>query len=142
MKRWIIKPYFVVFILISLFTACSSPPENSGSSNSNATQQANSNSQGEPVAQGNASPPAPGTSPLTLQQLPPPAAAPKPVEKSMASANANKAEAAAAGQAPKLVVSDKRLNFGKQPQDKSMVRAIPIKNGGLGLLNIESVTPS
>lgn len=58
-----------------------------------------------------------------------------------AAANANKATVGNGG-SPKLVVPEKRLDFGKQPQDKTMVRAIPIRNGGLGVLNIESVTPS
>jgi hypothetical protein len=58
-----------------------------------------------------------------------------------AAANANK-PTAATGRPPKLVVPEKRLDFGKQPQDKTMVRAIPIRNGGLSVLNIESVTPS
>ena len=41
-----------------------------------------------------------------------------------------------------MVVTDKQIDFGKQPQDKNLVRAIVIKNGGRGDLNIESVTPS
>ena len=148
MKCWIVKPYVAVFALMTLLTACSAPPENSASSNSNAPQQANSNSREQPVAQSNAPSAPPSTSPLTLQQLPPPAPAAKPAEKAMAAAaaNANTAIAntaiAGSGRSPKLVVPEKRLDFGKQPQDKTMVRAIPIRNGGLGVLNIESITPS
>lgn len=148
MKCRIVKPYLAVFALMTLLSACSAPPENSTSSNSNAAQQANSNSQEQPVAQSNAPPAAPSTSPPTLQQLPSPAPAAKPAEKAMAAAAANantsnaNAAAAASERPPKLVVSEKRLDFGKQPQDKTMVRAIPIRNGGLGVLNIESVTPS
>ena len=143
MKCRIMKPYLAVLALMTLLPACSAPPENSASSNSNAPQQANSNSQEQPIAQSNAPSAAPGPSPLTLQQLPPPAPAAKPAEKAMAAAaaNANKATAGS-DRPPKLVVSEKRLDFGKQPQDKTMVRAIPIRNGGLGVLNIESVTPS
>jgi hypothetical protein len=143
MKCWIVKPYVAVFALMTLLPACSAPPENSASSNSNAPQQANSNSQEQPVAQSNAPSAPPSTSPLTLQQLPPPALAAKPAEKAMAAAAAKANTATAgSGRPPKLIVPEKRLDFGKQPQDKTMVRAIPIRNGGLGVLNIESVSPS
>jgi len=46
------------------------------------------------------------------------------------------------GSEVQLILPEKRLDFGKQPQDKTMIRAIPIKNGGLSVLNIDSVTPS
>jgi hypothetical protein len=41
-----------------------------------------------------------------------------------------------------LIAPSKRLEFGKQPQDKTLIRAIVIKNGGRANLNVESVTPS
>ena len=152
MKFW--KSFLTVFIFAILLTACSAPPaDDSASSNSNGSQQSNSNSAEQQAAQGNASTPSPGASPLTLQQLPPPARPPKPVENSMASAkatanrdanaNSNASPAVASTErAPKLILPEKRLDFGKQPQDKTMIRAIPIKNGGLSALNIDSVTPS
>lgn len=60
-----------------------------------------------------------------------------------ANSNANSSPTVASKEgAPKLIVPEKRLDFGKQPQDKTMIRAIPIKNGGLSVLNIDSVTPS
>jgi hypothetical protein len=142
MKCRIVKQYLAIFALMTLLSACSAPPENSASSNGNAPRQANSNSQEQPVAQNNAPSVAPSPSPLTLQQLPPPAPAAKPAEKAMAAAAANANKAAAAEGSPKLIVPEKRLDFGKQPQDKTMVRVIPIRNGGLGVLNIESITPS
>jgi hypothetical protein len=45
---------------------------------------------------------------------------------------------------PKLLVvsQDKDLDFGKQPQDKTLVRPIKIKNSGNVALSIESVSPS
>jgi len=144
MKFW--KSFLAAFILAALLTACSAPPDDSASSNSNGSQQSNSNSAEQQVAQGNASTPSPGASPLTLQQLPPPAKPPKPVENSMAkaraNANSNASPVASTERAPKLIVPEKRLDFGKQPQDKTMIRAIPIRNGGLGVLNIDSITPS
>jgi hypothetical protein len=146
MRFW--KPILTAFIFATLLTACSAPPDDSASSNSNGSQQSNSNSAEQQAAQGNASTPSPGASPLTLQQLPPPAKPPKPVENSMATAKANaksnnaNSAMASTERAPKLIVPEKRLDFGKQPQDKTMIRAIPIRNGGLGVLNIDSITPS
>jgi len=143
MKRLNLNPYAALLVLVALFSACSGPAENSGSTNTSAPQQANSNSAPQPqIAQGNPPAPAPSPAPLTVQQIPPP-----PAEKSAAAGNAkaaNAANASAAGnaRAPKLVVPEKKIDYGKQPQDKTLVRAIVIKNGGLADLNIESVVPS
>ena len=54
------------------------------------------------------------------------------------------ADKAAHVEGPKLVLvsQEKELDFGKQPQDKTLVKAIRIKNGGSVPLNIESVAPS
>jgi len=41
-----------------------------------------------------------------------------------------------------MVSQEKDLDFGKQPQDKTLVRPIRIKNSGNATLNIESVSPS
>jgi ABC-type Fe3+-hydroxamate transport system substrate-binding protein len=130
-------------VLIALLSACSGPAENSGTSNTNAPPpQANTNSAVQPqIAQGTA-PAAANPAQPTVEPTPPP-----PVAKSAATSNANTANtanpsAAANGHAPKLVAPAKKLDFGKQPQDKSLVRAILIKNGGRADLNIESVVPS
>ncbi len=142
MKRLNLNPYAAVLVLIALLSACSGPSENSGASNTSAPQQANSNSAPQPqIAQGSPPADAPSPAPLTVQQIPPP---PAPAAKSAAAGNANAAKASAAGnaRAPKLVVSEKKIDYGKQPQDKTLVRAIVIKNGGLADLNIESVVPS
>jgi hypothetical protein len=74
-----------------------------------------------------------------VQQIPAPPAA-----KSAAAGNANAANGLAAGnaRAPKLVAPEKQIDFGKQPQNKNLVRPIVIKNGGRADLNIESVVPS
>jgi hypothetical protein len=47
-----------------------------------------------------------------------------------------------AAKAPKLVVPASTLNFGKQPQDKKLLRTISIRNSGSADLHIESVAPS
>ena len=141
MKRSNMKRYAALLVLAALVSACSGPADNQGSSNTNAPPaQANTNSAPQPqIAQGNPPAVAPGTAPLTVQPIPPPPAA-----KSAAAGNANAANRLAAGnaRAPKLVVPDKKIDFGKQPQDKNLVRAIVIKNGGLADLNVESVVPS
>jgi len=140
MKRLDLKAYALLLVLVALFSACAGPAENSGSSNANAPQQANNNSPAQPpVAQ---NPGSPGT-PLTVQPMPPPPSRAddlaKPAEKPPVARNAN---TAANTHAPKLVAPEKKLDFGKQPQDKTLVRAIAIRNAGKEDLKIESVAPS
>jgi len=142
MKRLYVKPYAALVVLIALLSACSGPTENAGSSNANAPQQANSNSAEQPEVAQNTAPS--GTPPM-VQSMPAPAPkatddTTKPPEKTPAERNANTANANA--RAPKLVAPEKKLNFGKQPQDKTLVRAIAIRNAGREDLKIESVAPS
>ena len=135
---------FAALILLAVFvSACSEPPENSGSTNANAPQQANSNSGSQPqIAQNTPTATAPGSVPLALPSLKP---QPAPSEKP-ATANARIANPPVPtdpnARVPKLVVPAKKIDFGKQPQEKTLVRAIVIKNGGRADLNIESVVPS
>jgi len=142
MKRSNMKRYATLLLVLAvLASACAGPAENQGSSNTNAPPaQANSNSAPPPqIAQGNPPAVAPGPAPPTVQQIPAPPAA-----KSAAAGNANAANGLAAGnaRAPKLVAPEKQIDFGKQPQNKNLVRPIVIKNGGRADLNIESVVPS
>ena len=143
MKRLNQKPYAALLVLAAFLSACSGTAENSGSSNTNAPpQQANTNSAEQPqIAQDNPPAAVPSPPPPAVQPIPPPPTTPA---KSAANSNANPANASAAGNArvPKLVAPAKKIDFGKQPQDKSLVRAITIKNGGRADLNIESVVPS
>jgi hypothetical protein len=141
MKHLNLKPYAALIVLVALFSACSGSAENSGASNTSAPQ-ANSNSESQPqISQGNAPAAALSPAPLTVETIPPP---PAPAEKSAANSNANAANSSTAGnaRAPKLVAPEKKIDYGKQPQDRTLVRAIVIKNGGLADLNIESVVPS
>lgn len=146
MKRVVIQSYAALILVVALFSGCAGPPENGASSNANAPQQANSNSAQSPqVAQSND----PSSTPLKVQPMPSPEpkAGPdtaKPPEKPAAERNANTPNPAiiASLREPKLVAPDKKLDFGKQPQDKTLVRAIPIKNAGRADLKIESVAPS
>jgi len=121
--------------------ACSSPPENAEKANSNseqkngaATAQPQVAKDGTPTATNNASPPA--IQPPAAQSAPVPTAA-KTAETSAKSGE----KAAPAGKAPKLLVPEKKLDFGKQPQDKTIARTFRVKNVGNADLNIESVTP-
>ena len=141
MKSLNIKPYAALLVLAALVSACSGPAENQSSSNANAPPaQANNNSAPPPqIAQGAPPAVAPGPAPSSVQQIPAPPAA-----NTAAAGNANAALGSAAGnaRAPKLVAPEKQIDFGKQPQNKNLVRPIVIKNGGRADLNIESVVPS
>lgn len=138
MKHPILVSYAALFLLVALFSGCARQAENASNANG---PQANNNSGQQPPSTSN------GT-PLAVQPIPQPAKpvpdAAKPAEKPPTDHNANTANASTASDArvPKLVAPDKQINFGKQPQDKTMVRAITIKNAGRAALNIESVTPS
>lgn len=143
MKRLNLKPYIALLVLAVLLSACSGSPENSGSSNTSApAAQANNNSAPESQT-AEANPPSadPNSTPPAVQPIPPP---PAPNEKPAAARDAKAAKPSVPANAhtPKLVVPDKTIDYGKQPQDKSLVRAILIKNGGLADLSIESVVPS
>jgi len=132
MKPSVIALYMALLASPALLSGCSGPPDNSASSNNNAAQQANNNSSQQAKAQNQL--PSPTTeTPLKVQPIPPP---------TPANANTNTATPSASGRQPKLVAPEKKLDFGKQPQDKTFVRAIHIKNAGQAALNIESVTPS
>lgn len=49
--------------------------------------------------------------------------------------------AAPTDKAPKLVAPTKTIEFGKQPQDKTLVRTFQIRNEGSAPLQIENVQP-
>jgi hypothetical protein len=138
MKHPNLITYIALFVLVALSSGCSASEENSGSSNTNASQTTNSNAAPQPqISQGN-----PATAvPPSVQPIP----APAPGEQSKVAGNADAAATSASTdnpRAPKLVIPAKKVDFGKQPQDKTLVRAIVVKNGGREDLKIESVVPS
>jgi len=142
MKHVNLEPYLALLLLVSLFSACSGSAENSGATNGSAAEQANNNSAPQSqVAEGTSPAGAASTAPPTVQPIPIP---PPVVAKPAANSNANAATVETPGnaRAAKLVVPAKKINYGKVPQEKTLVRAIVIKNGGLADLNIESVVPS
>jgi hypothetical protein len=139
MTHSISKKYIALLSLVILLSACAHSAEDSASANANSAQQANSNSQ-QPIAQGTPSDASPSVAPPAVQAIPAPATPPQP----QATVNGNPAAPSPAANArePKLIAPTKRLEFGKQPQGKSLIRAVTIKNGGRANLNIESVAPS
>lgn len=140
MKRSMSLTYAVLLMLITLTSACAGHDESSASSN-NSAPQANNNSAPASDPQPSEVRPNPSTTPpLTVQTLPPPGKAPESVAKP--NDNSTATSVATSERAPKLIAPEKRIDFGKQPQDKNLVRAIAIRNGGKADLKIESIVPS
>jgi hypothetical protein len=136
----------IALLLLILTANCSAPPENNNATSNNAAPAA-------PTA--NANMPAVTAQPATLPaSVTPPAASPAPTPAPSAPTATKPATETAAKPAPKaaeahvdgpklvVVSQEKDLDFGKQPQDKTLVKPIRIKNGGNITLNIESVSPS
>jgi hypothetical protein len=140
MKHVNLKPCVALLGLVVLLSACSGSDENSAATNTNAPQANSNNSAPQPqMAQGD-TPAAPNPAPPQVETIPPPT----PAEKAAATTDVKPATppAASNARAPKLVAPTKKIDYGKQPQDKTIVRSIVIKNGGLANLDIESVVPS
>jgi hypothetical protein len=144
MKKLCILP----LLLIAMMSACSAPSENSNAGNGNAAQPASSQNGAAPT-----SPAANPTASVPVQTTPSaqPATSPDgsntPNQKTAAEKVADQAAAQASPQdasnaGPKLVVPVKRLDFGKQPKDKSLSRTFVIKNAGKAELKISAVEPS
>jgi hypothetical protein len=139
MKYPQVKPYAIFLVLAALLSACAGPTENAGSPNANAPQQANSNSSPQPQVAQSIDPSAP---PLTVQPMPPPVPKAGGDTTKAAEKSANGSAPTPDGRAPKLVAPDTKINFGKVPQEKTLIRAIAIRNAGKEDLKIESVAPS
>jgi hypothetical protein len=148
MKRSLRISYSTVVLFVLLAAGCSAPPDSSNpTGNTNATvntnapaltpQTATPQATSTPTS---AAPPATATAPVA-QPAPPAPATVKPAETATKPAPADK-EARVEGPKLVLISQEKELDFGKQPQDKTLVKAIRIKNGGSVPLNIESVAPS
>src|SRR5436853_1599959 len=139
MKPCLRTSHWIVMLLLIWTASCPAPPENNNATSNNAAPAA-------PTA--NANMPAVTVQPVTPPaSATPPAAAPVPPTTKSATETAAKpapkaAEAPVNG--PKLVVvsQEKDLDFGKQPQDKTLVKPIRIKNSGNVALDIQSVSPS
>jgi hypothetical protein len=128
---------------MTLMASCSAPTENGERANSNSGRQTGAATSEPSVAQGG-TPIATGNGNNSTSQ--PPVAQPAPAQPSGDSAKPAEKTAtdptAPKDRAPRLLVPDKKLDFGKQPQDKTLARSFQIKNVGNADLLIESVTPS
>ena len=143
MKTALRNLHWVALLGLLLTAACAAPESDNAPANSNSAP---------PAEAANANtPPAQPATPLTT--IPPPApapATPQPATVQPNSATAAKPadkpadKPAANVEGPKLVMisQEKDLDFGNQPQEKTLMRPIRIKNGGTQPLNIDSVTPS
>ena len=138
MKRSLRISHVIAISLLLLAAGCSAPVEN---------RNATGNNNAAPVAQtDNANAPAVTAQPATPLATTVPTAPVAPPTRPATEAAAKPAikETGAPATGPKLAVvsKEKDLDFGKQPQDKTLVRPIQIKNVGSAVLNIESVSPS
>lgn len=147
MKPTLRNAHWIALLCLMLTAACAAPESNNAPANNNAAPAAETaNANTPPTAQ-----PAPPLTTIPPATAPaPPASTPTvPVPATAQPGNpatpAKPAEQPAAHvEGPKLVMisQDRDLDFGKQPQDKTLVRPIRVKNGGTQTLNIESVSPS
>jgi hypothetical protein len=121
--------------------ACSSPPENAEKANNNSAQP-NAATPSQPPAAQDGTPKATSNANVSTPALPAAQSAPAQPAAAPADSSAKAGEKAATTErAPKLLVPEKKLDFGKQPQDKILARTFQIKNVGNADLKVESVTP-
>lgn len=145
MKPSLRNIHWIAILCLTLMAGCAVPENGSNNNAAPAAESANANA---PLTAQPATPPASATPSAAA----PSATAPAPPTPTPATASpaaeaptrpAPKSEAAHAEGPKLLVVSQEReLDFGKQPQDKTLVRPIRIKNAGTQPLDIQSVSPS
>ncbi|MEN3334750.1 MAG: hypothetical protein V7641_4115 [Blastocatellia bacterium] len=145
MKSSLRIPHWIALLLLIWTAACSASPENNNATSNNDAAPAAQTADLPSVTAQQATPLATATPPVASPAPTPATSAPtatKPATETAANPATKAAEAHVNG--PKLVVvsQEKDLDFGKQPQDKTLVKPIRIKNGGSITLNIESVSPS
>jgi hypothetical protein len=121
------KLYILPLVLAGLTSACSpggESPNPPASNTSRQPQQAAPQSAPQKVSQQPVAAPvqAPPAATTTVVPAPPPPPPP--------------------ANAPKIFVAATRIDFGKQPMEKSINRSIVVKNVGKSELKIESVVPS
>jgi hypothetical protein len=129
----------VVLLLVALASACSAPVRNTNSANVNSAQQPPIPQNGTPSATSDS-----GVPITSAQATPQPPAEPaKGPGGTLAAAPAPaKPDPATVANGPKIVVPVKKIDFGLQAKDKTLVRTITIKNGGKSELKIDAVEPS
>jgi hypothetical protein len=136
-------------LLLMLMAACSAPPETDEKANGNSTKQdtapqSSVAQNGTPTVTSNANTSTPQLP--VAQPMPAPGGAvpagisANPGDKPATKEPATK-EPATTERAPKLLVPARKLDFGRQPQEKTLARTFQVKNVGNADLQIESVTP-
>jgi len=118
------KLYVWPLLFAGVMCACSPGGESPNPPNSNTTGQA------QPAPQ----PPRPPVAQQPVATPGPAASAPAPT--------ATATPPAPPANAPKLFVPVTKIDFGKQPKEKTITRSITVKNVGKSELKIESVVPS
>ena len=134
------KLYILIVLLVVLAAACSSEPDGANSDNANVAQPAVAQN-GTPQPTSGAAVPAAATPDASAAQ-PQPNGAANPKAQIATKADQPADPAAASGKFPKLEVPVIRLDFGKQPKEKSLSRSFVIKNTGTAELKIAAVEPS
>ena len=120
------KLYLLLILMVALTSACSMPPEGSSSSaDSNAAQAAAGTQSGTPQA----------TSPTGQN----PSAQKDPVAPTPGQPGT---EAVKNEDGPKIAVPVKRIEFGEQPEGKTVTRSFIVKNKGKKPLEISAVEAS
>ena len=124
-----------IVFFAALMAACSGQPENAANSNAESSS---------PVAQSGTAPMSSETSPPAAKVQPVEIAATvdDPVAPPKVTGIGQPARLAPSGPAPKLIVSKMKMDFGKQPQSRTIARTITVRNGGKAPLKIDAVEPS
>jgi hypothetical protein len=133
------KLYSITLLLAALMAACASPGGDNSAPNNNAAPSQNASAQtavpqtGTPLPSidqnGASAPTRPAVIPEVAKVIENPS---QPIA----------GQPAADGNAPKLLVPTREIDFGKQSKDIKLARSITIKNGGKTDLEIKSVSPS
>src|SRR5438105_11501661 len=144
MKPSLRNSHWIAILCLLLTAACTAPENNNATGNNNATPAAETANANTPPVTAQPATPLANATPPAATPAPPPQPVPATVKPATEpAANPAATTDAAHTDGPKLVVisQEKELDFGKQPQDKTLVRPIRIRNGGTQPLNIESVSP-
>ena len=128
-----------LLLFVALASACAGPAQNSNSANVNTAQQTPIPQNGTPSATSDSG--VPITSAQTKSQP-----SPEPANGAIAAATPAPAtpapDPATVASGPKIVVPVKKIDFGLQAKDKTLVRTITVRNGGKSELKIDAVEPS
>jgi len=133
-----------LLLFVGLGTACSAPADTSNSANVNsanvsAAQQTQLPQSGTSTATSDSGAPVTSVEPRA-QPAPPVNNGPGGTQTAVPAPP--KPDAAQLASGPKIVVPVKKIDFGLQAKDKTLVRTITVRNGGKSELKIDAVEPS